>query len=91
MIWGSEAYPLAVYELFNFFCMLYRVFCFAVFLILLFPILLFLFFGQALNFSLVVPEPKMLSRSFRGGGGGRLEGQGPPDCLHTHLSAADVG
>ena len=57
--------------------MLYnRVFCFAVFLILLFPILLFLFFGQALNFSLVVPEPKMLSRSFRGGGGGGGGGRG---------------
>ena len=53
-----------------FFCMLYKVFCFAVFLILLFPILLFLFFGQALNFSLVAPEPKMLSRSFFLGGGG---------------------
>ena len=77
-----------------FFCMLYKVFCFAVFLILLFPILLFLFFGQALNFSPVAPEPKMLSRSFGGvggGGGGGVEGQGPPDCLHTHLSAADVG
>ena len=61
-----------------------RVFCFAVFLILLFPILLF---GQALNFSLVA-EPKCFPALLGGEG---LEGQGPPNCLHTHLSAADMG
>ena len=69
MIWGSKAYPLAVYELFIF-LHAYRVFCFAVFLILLFPILLFLFFGQALNFSLVAPEPKSFPALLGGGGGG---------------------
>ena len=66
MIWGSKAYPLAIYELFIF-LHAYRVFCFAVFLILLFPILLF---GQALNFSLVAPEPKCFPALLGGGGGG---------------------
>ena len=88
MIWGSEAYPLAVYELFIFFACFIGFFAF---LILLFPILLFLFFGQALNFSLVVPEPKILSRSFRGGGGGgggggEVRGSGATRLLaHTSI------
>ena len=53
--------------------------------LLLFPILLF---GQALNFSLVAPQPKMLYRSFggRGGGGGGWRVRGHQTaCTHIYL------